>query len=219
MYSTANIPLLRVAASPYDWCIIFENLKRHYRDHNMKANFLNRFFAGISIVAALSFSAPFNAMADDKVEQPLSQLGIDRGLELYDRDVADKCVPDSLQIRTVINGVTKKGLVKVELFGEKDFMKKSGKLRRIRVPAEDKSVMVCINVPAPGLYAISSYHDRNGDRKFDKSWNFKPKEPYGLSNNPKIETLRLPKWSETNFDVPLTGADITINLVDLKKKG
>ena len=79
----------------------------------MKANFLNRFFAGISIVAALSFSAPFNAMADDKVEQPLSQLGIDRGLELYDRDVADKCVPDSLQIRTVISGVTKKGLVKV----------------------------------------------------------------------------------------------------------
>jgi len=177
----------------------------------MKANFLNRFFAGISIVAALSFSGPFSALADDKVEEPLSQLGIDRGLELYDRDVADKCVPDSLQIRTVINGVTKKGLVKVELFGEKDFMKKSGKLRRIRVPAEDKSVMVCINVPAPGPYAISSYHDRNGDRK--------PKEPYGLSNNPKIETLRLPKWSETNFDVPLTGADITINLVDLKKKG
>lgn len=180
----------------------------------MKANFLNRFLAGFSIVAALSFSA----LAGDKVEEPLSQLGIERGLELYDRDVADACVAGGLQIRTTLIGATKKGLIKVELFGEKDFMKKSGKLRRIRVPAEDEPVMVCMNVPAPGQYAVSSYHDKDGDRKFDKRWDFKPKEPFGLSRNPVIKKVRLPKWSETNFEVPMTGADITIYLVDPKKK-
>ena len=180
----------------------------------MKANFLSRFFLGFSILAALSFSAN----ADDRDREPLTPLGIERGLELYPRDTPDACVPGSLQIRTTLIGATKKGMVKVELFGEKNFMKKSGKLRKVRVPAEDEPVTVCINVDAPGAYAISSYHDKDGDRKFDKKWNFKPKEPYGLSNNPVIETLRLPKWSETNFEVPMSGADITIYLVDRKKK-
>ncbi len=186
----------------------------------MKANFLNRFFAGFSIVAALSFSAYAAAatFADDPTYGPQSQIGIERGLELYEGDAADDCIAGSLQIRTTLIGATKKGLIKVELFGEKDFMKKSGKLRRIRVPAEDEPVIVCVNVPAPGQYAISSYHDKDGDRKFDKRWDFKPKEPFGLSNNPKIESLRLPKWSETNFDVPMNGTDITIYLVDPKKK-
>ena len=181
----------------------------------MKANFLNRFLTGFTILTALSFSAA----AADKDEEPLSQLGIERGLELYDRDVADACIPGSLQIRTKVIGSTREGLVKVELFGEKDFMKKSGKLRRIRVPAEDDSVMVCVNVPVPGDYAISTYHDRDGDRKFDKRWDFIPKATYGQSNNPVIQALRLPKWSEAGFYVPIEGADISIYLVDPKKKG
>ncbi len=180
----------------------------------MKANFLKRFLTGFTILTALSFSAA----AADKDEAPLSQLGIERGLELYDKDVADACIPGGLQIRTTIIGATREGLVKVELFGEKDFMKKSGKLRRVRVPAENEPITVCINVPVPGDYAISSYHDRDGDRRFDKRWDFKPKEPFGLSNNPVIDSVRLPKWSEAGFYVPLEGADITIYLVDPKKK-
>ena len=57
----------------------------------MKANFLNRFFAGISIVAALSFSAlAANATyEDDPTYGPQSQIGIERGLELYEGDAAD----------------------------------------------------------------------------------------------------------------------------------
>jgi len=187
----------------------------------MKANFLNRFFAGISIVAALSFSASANdaTFEDDPTYGPQSQIGIERGLELYEGDAADPCILGALQIRATIAGITKTGLVKVELFGgEENFMKKSGKLRRIRVPAEDEPITVCVNVPAPGSYAISTYHDKDGDRKFDKRWDFKPKEPYGLSNNPVIKKLRLPKWSETNFEVPMNGADVTIYLVDPKKK-
>lgn len=144
----------------------------------------------------------------------ISQIGLERGLELYDTDKADTCVPGALQIRATVTNVSKKGLVKVELFGEKNFMKKSGKLRRIRVPAEDESVKVCINLPAPGEYAVVGYHDKDGNRKLKKAWNFKPKEPYGVSNNPKIESLRLPKWSEAGFEVPMNGVDITLELID-----
>jgi uncharacterized protein (DUF2141 family) len=153
------------------------------------------------------------SLADN--DEPLSALGQERGLELYERDASDPCRADVAQIRVVVQNVSAKGILKLELFGEEDFMKRSGKLRRIRVPADDGPMLVCINVPEPGEYAVVGYHDIDGDRRLDKKWNFTPKEPYGLSNNPKIENLRLPRWEETRFDVPAEGRDIVINLVDL----
>jgi len=188
----------------------------------VKANFTRRFFASVTTLSCLAILAG-PAMADDEDYEPgaltgphgeISQIGLERGLELYDHDKDDTCVPGALQIRATVTNVTKVGLVKVELFGEKDFMKKSGKLRRIRVPGEDGSVKVCINLPLPGEYALVGYHDKDGNRKLKKAWNFKPKEPYGVSNNPKIESLRLPKWSEAGFEVPMNGVDITLELVD-----
>ncbi|MDA8708215.1 DUF2141 domain-containing protein [Hellea sp.] len=188
----------------------------------MKANLARRFLASLTTLSCLALLAG-PAMADDDDYEPgdlvgpngpISQLGLEYGLELYDKDKADNCVPGALQIRATVTNVTKKGMVKVELFGENDFMKKSGKLRRIRVPAEDGSVKICINLPAPGEYALVGYHDENGDRRLKKAWNFKPKEPYGVSNNPKIDSLRLPKWSEAGFEVPMSGADITLELMD-----
>jgi len=146
---------------------------------------------------------------------PYSAIGIKTGLPLYDKDKADTCVPGALQIRVTLHNVTPDGLIKLELFGEKNFMKSKGKLRRIRVPAEEGPQRACINLPAPGRYAVVGYHDKNGDRRLKKAWNFKPLEPYGLSNNPEIKALRLPKFSETGFDVPLEGVDIDIKFVDL----
>ena len=147
--------------------------------------------------------------------EALSQIGIERGLDLYDRDASDPCKADRTQVRVFVTNTSPVGILKLELFGEKDFMKKSGKLRKIRVPAEAEPMLVCIDVPEPGEYAVVGYHDKDGDRRLDKKWNFKPKEPYGLSNNPKIESLRLPKWEETRFSVPVEGRDIGIDLVDL----
>ncbi len=151
----------------------------------------------------------------DKDGRPYSAIGIKTGLPLYDEDKADRCVPGALQIRVTLHNITPVGLMKLELFGEHNFMKSKGKLRRIRVPAEDGPQTVCINLPSTGRYAVVGYHDKNADRKLKKAWNFKPLEPYGLSNNPDIKALRLPKFSETGFDVPLEGVDIDITLVDL----
>ncbi len=167
-----------------------------------------------SLAAASAYAEPQDDDEDEVVEE-LSAIGVERGLKLYDRDAADKCMADRLQIRVLVTGVAEGGIMKLELFGEKDFFKKSGKLRRIRVPAEDAPMLICIDLDAPGDYAVVGYHDKDGDRKLDKKWNFKPKEPYGLSNNPRIESLRLPKWEETRFSVPMEGRDIAINLVDL----
>ena len=132
-------------------------------------------------------------------------------LPLYARDAADTCVANRLQIRVTLTNVYAQGIVKLDLYGgEKNFLDKKGKLRKIRVPAEAAPQTVCIDVPRPGDYAIASYHDLDADRKLKKKWNFKPKEPYALSNNPVIEELRMPKWSEAAFRVGERGADIEL---------
>ena len=184
----------------------------------MKSNtHMSNFAKAFVMIAMLSGPAVVQAQSTDGevVVKELSEIGKARGLELYDKDKADTCVPGALQIRATVHNVSAKGILKLELFGEKNFLKKKGKLRRIRVPAEEGSQMVCVNLPAPGEFAMVGYHDIDGNRRLKKAWNFKPKEPYGLSNNPDIMSLRLPKFSETGFHVPMQGVDIDIHLVDL----
>ena len=99
----------------------------------MKANRTRRFFACLTTLSCSMIMA-MPAMAKDDEYKPgspigpkgqISQIGLERGLELYDTDKADNCVPGALQIRATITNVSQKGLVKVELFGEQDFMIKS----------------------------------------------------------------------------------------------
>ena len=138
-------------------------------------------------------------------------------LELYPRDASDSCVADGLQIRVAINGVSQMGIMKLELYNSEDgFLSKKGRLRSIRDKALDAPMVMCVNVPEPGTYAITAYHDKDGNRKLKKKWDFTPREPYGLSNNPEIKTRRIPKFEEAAFQVGSQGTDILINLVDLK---
>lgn len=187
----------------------------------MKSNtYMRKFTKAFVMLAACS--VPVLASADtskseDTPPEPLSAIGLETGLKLYDRDKADTCVPGALQIRATVHNVTKVGILKLELFGERKFLKKEGKLRRIRVPAADEKQTICINLPLPGEYAVVGYHDKDGDRRLKKAWNYKPKEPYGISNNPKIKALKIPKFSSAAITVPMEGVDIDIHLVDLSK--
>jgi len=72
----------------------------------------------------------------EKDGPPLSAIGIETGLELYDKDKADTCVPGALQIRVNVHNVSEGGILKLELFGENNFLKKEG-----------KSLMVCPIIP------------------------------------------------------------------------
>lgn len=138
-------------------------------------------------------------------------------LPIYPHEVPDECTPQS--IRVTITGATHVGLVKLELYDDldtDDFLKKKGRLRRIRVPASDQPIALCINVDRLGQYALAGYHDIDADRKIDKKWNFKPKEPIGLSN-PDYRSKKIPKFEDGAFDVGPDGADIIFNLVDPKR--
>jgi len=161
-------------------------------------------------VLTLTF-ANFSAFADDETTSD--------ALELYPKDASDTCVPSSLQVRVKVIGVTEVGIMKLEIYNaEKGFLSKSGRLRSIRVAAQNGPQMMCINIPEPGIYGVTGYHDKDGDRKLKKKWDFTPREPYGLSNNPEIKSRRIPKWEEVAFNVGPTGADIDFILVDLKAR-
>ena len=187
----------------------------------MKSNaYMKKLTYPLVMLAIVGAPALANADSSESVEKPqkqLSEIGLQTGLTLYDKDKADTCVAGALQIRATVHNITKVGILKLELFGERKFLKKEGKLRRIRVPAADEKQTVCINIPAPGEYAVVGYHDKDGDRRLKKAWNYKPKEPYGLSNNPILKSLKIPKFSQAAITVPMEGADIDIHLVDLSK--
>lgn len=171
-------------------------------------NAINRF---ICFTVLMLSCVSFSAFADGE--------RVSETLELYADDLSDTCVPGSLQVRVKIFGVTEVGIMKLELYNAEDgFLSKSGRLRSIRDPAQNEPQMMCVNVPEPGIYGMAGYHDRDGNRKLKKKWDFTPREPYGLSNNPEIKSRRIPKWEEVAFEVGPTGADIDFILVDLKAR-
>ena len=156
--------------------------------------------------ALLALSTPAFADADTETAPVL---------DLREGDAPDVCDASIPQIRVTVNGVTAIGILTVEVYGDdtRNFLSKEGRLRRARVAAEDGSQTICVNVSGAGTYAVASYHDQNGDRKLGRKWNFLPKEPFALSNDPKLK-LRKPRHSEAAFEAGELGADIEVNLRD-----
>ena len=134
-------------------------------------------------------------------------------LDLRDGDASDVCRSDTPQIRVTVNGVQDYGILTVEVYNDdpKTFLSKEGRIRRTRDAAENGPQEVCINVPGAGTYAVALYHDEDGNRKLARKWNFLPKEPFALSNDPKLK-LRKPRHHEAAFEAGDLGADITVNL-------
>ena len=124
------------------------------------------------------------------------------------------CAPGTGQVQVTVNGVTAGGILAVELYrpSKRHFLKKKSRIHRIRVAAVDGPQTVCFEAQPPGRYAVATYHDKNGNRDLDQKINFMPKEPFGLSTNPKLR-WGLPKFEEADFEVPAEGTAITIQLV------
>lgn len=78
------------------------------------------------------------------------------------------------------------------------FLAKGGKLHRQRVKAQ-ASVRACFWLPQ-GAYAVAVYHDRDGDRDFDRTLVGLPAEGFGFSNDPETKT-GLPPLSAVRFRV------------------
>lgn len=142
-----------------------------------------------------------------------SAQGTPPALDLRAGDEGDTCDTSRPQIRVTVNGVEPYGILLVEVYGDsaRHFLSREGRLRRVRVAAEEGPQTVCMNIAGAGTYAVASYHDQDGDRKLDKKWNRLPKEPFALSNNPRLK-LRKPRLNEASFEAGDLGADISVTL-------
>lgn len=75
-------------------------------------------------------------------------------------------------------------------------------LKDIVVPAEKGTQTVRVPNLPPGNYAVALIHDVNQDHKLDKNWIGKPKEQWGMSDNPHA-TIKAPSIEKAMF--PLNG--------------
>ncbi|HEY0147692.1 MAG TPA: DUF2141 domain-containing protein [Allosphingosinicella sp.] len=72
------------------------------------------------------------------------------------------------------------------------------KAKKKTVPAAGVGNVTIANV-APGAYALSVFHDENGNTKFDTFLKI-PKEGFGFSRNPVVR-FGAPKFAQVRFEV------------------
>ena len=95
---------------------------------------------------------------------------------------------------------------------EADFMKEEKAcLKKIIPVTATGNLNLDVSELGPGTYAISCFHDVNGNGKLDTNFLGIPSEPYGFSNNARPK-FRAPNWNEAKFEVKAEGSKISIQL-------
>lgn len=121
--------------------------------------------------------------------------------------------PSDTQLFVNVSNVrSAEGLIAVTLYADirKKFLAKRGSLYVGRVPAVAGTTRVCIHLPAPGTYALAVYHDKDANRKLNRSGLGLPKEGYGFSNNAST-VFGLPSFSSVRF-AARNGGEVAIKL-------
>lgn len=95
------------------------------------------------------------------------------------------------------------------LYDEATFMK-SAPLQGVDTEILEGYATVTFTNVTPGTYAISLFHDKNGNKIMDFEPNGMPKEAYGVSNNNM--SMGPPQWSDAKFEVGSTPVNLEIRL-------
>ncbi|MCF6221525.1 MAG: DUF2141 domain-containing protein [Robiginitomaculum sp.] len=176
-------------------------------------------FLATALLFGAALSLVFAGKASASAEEHANHVRSHADLEIYDFEAPDACDPKANQVRITVTGLTGGGILTVELYNDPDhFLSKAGRVRRVRVPAGVGEQIVCMNSNVLGRFAAAAYHDVDGNRKLKKNMFKLPREPIGLSNNPKVKALKFPKFSDSSFELVMGGTNITLELVDLKKQ-
>jgi uncharacterized protein (DUF2141 family) len=129
----------------------------------------------------------------------------------------EACKKNALAIHIVVENVRNaKGIVTAELYVDRKavFLKKAGRLMRMRVPASKGRTELCLVAPEAGDYTVAVFHDENADKKFDRDFFGIPSEGYGFSNNPGFR-FGLPAMEEIRFAVKDRPTTLSITLTYL----
>lgn len=119
------------------------------------------------------------------------------------------------EVRLTVRNVKKSvGVLTIELYknDQATFLKKEGRAARAKFAARAPMTQVCLYAPEAADYAIAVYHDQNANNKFDKRAPFGlPAEPYGVSNNPKMQ-FAPPTIEEALFSVKTEAIAVDVKL-------
>ncbi|GAA4274916.1 DUF2141 domain-containing protein [Aquimarina gracilis] len=110
---------------------------------------------------------------------------------------------------TVPNVTSSEGEVLFGLYDENTFMKAApiqGQKSKIE---NGVAKITFVNVPK-GVFAISCFHDKNGNNRMDFEENGMPKESYGVSNNNM--NYGPPIWGDAKFQVGTEDLDLEIRM-------
>lgn len=120
---------------------------------------------------------------------------------------------DEIRLNLIIEGLRNaEGTVSIAVYGDapEDFLAKGKKLRKLRLPAQAGSIRGCLALPRPGIYAVTAYHDEDGDRHFTRNFLGLPMEGVAVSNN-KAQ-LGIPSFKEAAISVNQTNSQITLKM-------
>jgi uncharacterized protein (DUF2141 family) len=129
----------------------------------------------------------------------------------------EACEKSPRAVRVTVDNVRNAdGIVTAELYldVEESFLKKRGRLARMRVPAQPGPTRLCLLAPEPGRFAVAVFHDENEDHKFNRDFFGIPTEGYGFSNNPGFR-FGLPAMEEIRVVVDDRPLDLVIRLTYL----
>ncbi|MBE7640218.1 DUF2141 domain-containing protein [Salegentibacter sp. BLCTC] len=108
----------------------------------------------------------------------------------------------------VDNLSSEEGVVYFGLFTEANFLKKEPLKGEVTLIKNGIAKVSFTEVP-PGTYAISAYHDKNGNERMDFDTNGVPQENYGISNN-QINLYGPPLWEDAKFQFDGSQKDINL---------
>ncbi len=104
------------------------------------------------------------------------------------------------------------GQIGCSLFAsDKGFPMDNSGARQLWLPAQAGGAECRFSDVAPGNYAVSIGHDRNGNRKVDTNFVGLPTEQWGVSRNAR-PSLRAPRFNEAVFTVP---ADAAVHEIEI----
>jgi uncharacterized protein (DUF2141 family) len=110
----------------------------------------------------------------------------------------------------VLNARSDQGLVLAAVYGaEAGWLKSDQAVQAQRAPAAAKTVIVYRDLPA-GSYAVSSFHDENGNGKLDTNVVGFPTERFGFSRD-AVGRMGPPSFADAAIDLQ-RDTTITINL-------
>ncbi|MCF4101843.1 DUF2141 domain-containing protein [Gillisia sp. M10.2A] len=115
----------------------------------------------------------------------------------------------SLNIEVIVENISSAdGSVLFGLYTEDTFMKAKPNYSAKSEILDGVAQITFENIPE-GTYAISCFHDANGNNKMDFEPTGIPKEAYGISNN-KVNLYGPPIWSDAKFDTE--GNEMKMNI-------